>query len=230
MMFFRRMAMRGWFGHHHKMCIEKHFMMGRHGHGGHGFGRGMGGFGGPGGYGEGDDEGGSPWRGRRLSSADLQLVLLALLKGTPRHGYELIKAVEEHSLGFYTPSPGMVYPALSYLEDHGFASVTVEGNKKRYGITPEGETWLAERQHSADAILAQLRAMGERVKRMNEAMAFDRETDNAAEWTDTGHDPLRTARWRLKFALMEKRFASREEQQRVADILLRALKEITGER
>jgi DNA-binding PadR family transcriptional regulator len=157
-------------------------------------------------------------------------VLLALLKGTPRHGYELIKAVEEHSLGFYTPSPGMVYPALSYLEDHGFASVTVEGNKKRYGITPEGETWLAERQHSADAILAQLRAMGERVKRMNEAMAFDRETDNAAEWTDTGHDPLRTARWRLKFALMEKRFASREEQQRVADILLRALKEITGER
>ena len=105
----------------------------------------------------------------------------------------LIKAVEEHSLGFYTPSPGMVYPALSYLEDHGFASVTVEGNKKRYGITPEGETWLAERQHSADAILAQLRAMGERVKRMNEAMAFDRETDNAAEWTDTGHDPLLSA-------------------------------------
>lgn len=49
--------MRGWFGHHHKMWIEKHFMMGRHGHGGHGFGRGMGG---PGGYGEGDDEGGSP--------------------------------------------------------------------------------------------------------------------------------------------------------------------------
>ena len=221
--------MHGWFGRHHKMWMEKHFMMmGRHGHGRGGFGRGMGGvggFGGPGGYGEGDDE-----RGRRLSSADLQLVLLALLKGSPRHGYELIKAVEEHSLGFYTPSPGMVYPALSYLEDHGFASVTAEGNKKRYGITPEGEAWLAERQHSADAILAQLRAMGERVKRMNEAMAFDRETDGSAEWADTGNDPLRTARWRLKFAIMEKRFASREEQQRVADILLRALKEITGER
>ena len=84
--------MHGWFGRHHKLWLEKHFMMGRHGHGRGGFGRGMGGFGGPGGYGEGDDEGGSPWRGRRLSSADLQLVLLALLKDAPRHGYELIKA------------------------------------------------------------------------------------------------------------------------------------------
>uniref|UniRef100_A0A0S4VRN3 Transcription regulator protein n=2 Tax=Ralstonia solanacearum TaxID=305 RepID=A0A0S4VRN3_RALSL len=121
----------------------------------------------------------------------------------------------------------MVYPALSYLEDHGFASVVAEGNKKRYAITPEGAAWLAERQQAADAILAQLRAMGERMQRMNEAMAFDRDTE-AADWSDAGSDPLRTARWRLKFALMEKRFASREEQQRVADILLRALKEING--
>ncbi|MGA3770679.1 PadR family transcriptional regulator [Ralstonia nicotianae] len=217
--------MHGWFGRHRKMWMEAHWMMGRH-HGGRpGFGRG---FGGPGGFGEGDEgEGGNPWRGRRLSSADLQLVLLALLKDAPRHGYELIKAVEEHSLGFYAPSPGMVYPALSYLEDHGFASVVAEGNKKRYAITPEGATWLAERQQAADAILAQLRAMGERMQRMNEAMAFDRDTE-AADWSDAGSDPLRTARWRLKFALMEKRFASREEQQRVADILLRALKEING--
>ena len=166
--------------------------------------------------------------GRFFRRGELRLALLDLIAEKPRHGYELIKAVEEHSLGFYTPSPGMVYPALSYLEDHGFASVTAEGNKKRYGITPEGEAWLAERRSSADAILAQLRAMGERMQRMNEAMAFDRDTDAGAEWTDTGNDPLRTARWRLKFALMEKRFASREEQQRVADILLRALKEIVG--
>ncbi|MFP4594078.1 PadR family transcriptional regulator [uncultured Ralstonia sp.] len=220
--------MHGWFGRQRQMWMEAQWMMARHGHGPHGFGRGFGGRGGPGGCGDGDEGDSGVWRGRRLSSADLQLVLLALLKESPRHGYELIKAVEEHSLGFYTPSPGMVYPALSYLEDHGFASVTAEGNKKRYGITPEGEAWLAERRSSADAILAQLRAMGERMQRMNEAMAFDRDTDAGAEWTDTGNDPLRTARWRLKFALMEKRFASREEQQRVADILLRALKEIVG--
>lgn len=70
--------MHGWFGRHRKMWMEAHWMMGRH-HGGRpGFGRG---FGGPGGFGEGDEgEGGNPWRGRRLSSADLQLVLLALLK------------------------------------------------------------------------------------------------------------------------------------------------------
>ncbi len=53
--------------------------------------------------------------GRKLGSADLQTVLLALLADRPSHGYELIKAIEERSGGFYTPSPGVIYPALTYL-------------------------------------------------------------------------------------------------------------------
>ena len=51
-----------------------------------------------------------------LASGDLQLIVLALLQEKPRHGYEIIKALEEHSSGLYTPSPGVVYPALTYLQ------------------------------------------------------------------------------------------------------------------
>src|SRR6202158_3229989 len=68
--------------------------------------------------------------GRKLGSGELQLVILALLEERPRHGYEIIKALEETSKGFYAPSPGMVYPALTYLEEVGYATVEAEGSKK----------------------------------------------------------------------------------------------------
>ena len=73
--------------------------------------------------------------GRRLASGDLRLVLLALLAERASHGYELIKALEERSGGFYSPSPGMVYPALTWLEEVAYASVTAEGAKKLYSIS-----------------------------------------------------------------------------------------------
>src|SRR5208282_842328 len=95
--------------------------IGRH-HGGRGFGGFVAGFTGGRGLG-----GGSFRTGRKLSSADLQLIILALLAEKPSHGYELIKSLEERSSGFYSPSPGMVYPALSYLEEIGHASVEPEG-------------------------------------------------------------------------------------------------------
>src|SRR5215471_1749705 len=60
--------------------------------------------------------------GRKLGSEELQLVILALLAENPSHGYELIKVLEERSSGFYSPSPGMVYPALTYLEEVNYAS------------------------------------------------------------------------------------------------------------
>src|SRR3984885_3967400 len=80
--------------------------------------------------------------GRKLGSAHLQLLLLALLAEKPSHGYELIKAVEERSSGYYSPSPGMVYPALTYLEEIGYASVALEGTRKLYTITDEGRAYL----------------------------------------------------------------------------------------
>src|SRR5277367_5861944 len=64
---------------------------------------------------------------RMLASGDLQLIILALLSEKPRHGYEVIKQVEEHSSGMYSPSPGMVYHALTYLEEMGYAASESEG-------------------------------------------------------------------------------------------------------
>ncbi len=77
--------------------------------------------------------GGRPFgMGRKLASVDLQLLILGLLAEKPRHGYEIIKALDERSKGFYIPSPGMVYPALTYLEEIGHATVEADGSRKLY--------------------------------------------------------------------------------------------------
>ena len=103
--------------------------------------------GGPGGRGgDADDDFGGDgrgWtRGRRVSAEDLQLMLLGLLEQNPSHGYELIKALGTLSNGFYTPSPGMVYPALTYLEELGYATVEQDGAKKRYSLAEPGRAYL----------------------------------------------------------------------------------------
>jgi len=72
--------------------------------------------------------------GRKFDAADLQLIILAMLSEQPRHGYELIKTFEERSGGFYVPSPGVIYPALTYLEETGQAEVEASGTKKLYRI------------------------------------------------------------------------------------------------
>src|SRR5947207_13193071 len=89
--------------------------------------------------------------GRKLGSDDLQLVILALLEEKPRHGYEVIKALEERSGGFYSPSPGMVYPALTYLEELGYGVVEVDGTKKLYRITGDGRRHLHHGVEVAEA-------------------------------------------------------------------------------
>src|ERR1700712_3637989 len=125
--------------------------IGRH-HGRHGSGRGGGGFGGDGFMGGGA---GFPG-GRKLTSADLQLVILALLAERPAHGYELIKLLEERSGGFYSPSPGMIYPSLTYLDEIGHAVVEPDGARKLYRITDVGLAHLAANRAAADSILEAL--------------------------------------------------------------------------
>src|SRR5277367_1130133 len=115
---------------HHAMHHQHHAAR----HHGHDFG----GFPFAGRHGAPGDLHGAFGRGRKLGSADLQLLLLALLAERPSHGYELIKALDERSNGYYAPSPGMVYPALTYLEEIGHASVEAEGTKKRYTISEAG--------------------------------------------------------------------------------------------
>jgi DNA-binding PadR family transcriptional regulator len=170
--------------------------------------------------------------GRKLGSDDLQLVILALLEEKPRHGYEIIKALEERSGGFYSPSPGMIYPALTYLEELGYAVVEVDGTKKLYRITDEGRRHLDERRAFAEAIFAQLRWIGSRMEHVRRAF----EGDEAAPNMDTESPrrgfgkALNEARHVLRAALVSRFDADVDEQKRVAEILRRAADEIVGKK
>ncbi len=158
--------------------------------------------------------------GRKLDADDLQLVILALLAEKPAHGYELIKALGERSGGFYSPSPGMVYPALTYLDEIGYASVEAEGTRKLYRITDAGRAYLEQNRTLADTILAQLKWVGERMEHVRQAFSGEGEPG------DGSTSKLRDARARLRALLVERRNAPDEEQSRIADILDRAADEI----
>jgi len=199
--------MRGMFSHHHH-C------------GGRARGGPLGGFAAR--FGHGDGIGGRGFfGGRKLGSDELQLVILALLEERPRHGYEIIKALEETSRGFYAPSPGMVYPALTYLDEVGYATVEADGSKKLYRITETGSQKLAENRALVDAILAQLARIGGKIERVRQAFAGD-------EQPDVGHRAVDEARRALRAALLAKLNASPSsaELERVADVLRRALDEL----
>ncbi len=197
--------------------------MGRH-HGGRGFGHFASGF--MGGLGR----GGMQFRtGRKLAAADLQLVILALLAERPSHGYELIRAVEERSGGFYTPSPGVIYPALTYLEEIGHVTVEAEGTKKLYQITDAGREHLAQNRAAVDAMLAELEHIGRKMEHVRRVFS----EEQAAGGEDADFDPrlsreLHLARRALKMALFQKRRCSSEEAKRIAEILKRAADEIRG--
>src|SRR5271163_5272853 len=81
--------------------------------------------------------------GRLFDYGELRLLILAMIAEQPRHGYELIKVIEERFGGSYTPSPGVIYPTLSWLDDMGYAAVDAEASgRKRYRLTAEGEAFL----------------------------------------------------------------------------------------
>jgi DNA-binding PadR family transcriptional regulator len=123
----------------------------RHEHGHHGWSR------------HGGREGG---RSRRMfDHGDLRLVLLQLLAEAPRHGYELIKAIEDLTGGAYSPSPGVIYPTLTLFEEQGLASAETEGSKKLYTLTEAGRAALEAERPAVDGLY----------RRMAETMA-DRST------------------------------------------------------
>jgi DNA-binding PadR family transcriptional regulator len=103
---------------------------------------------------------------RILAQGDLRLIALALIAEQPRHGYEIIKVLEEKTAGWYSPSPGIVYPTLTYLEDAGYVTAQAEGAKKLYTITDEGRAHLDKNRDFVDAVIERLAAVGERVGRM----------------------------------------------------------------
>ncbi|MEF2070700.1 DUF2218 domain-containing protein [Consotaella aegiceratis] len=86
---------------------------------------------------------------------DLRLVILAMIAERPRHGYELIKAIADHSGGRYTPSPGVIYPTLAWLDDVGYAAIdTREAGRKTYRITAEGEAFLSANRAAVEYLMS----------------------------------------------------------------------------
>jgi DNA-binding PadR family transcriptional regulator len=207
------------------MHHRAHLFFGRH-HGGRGFGY----FGK--GFMDGDGGGRAFGMGRKLASIDLQLLILGLLAEKPRHGYEIIKALDERSKGFYIPSPGMVYPALTYLEEIGHATVEAVGARKLYHITDTGKEHLDGNRGTADALFAQFGRVGERMDRVRRAMraeeAGEGDSEERREHERRGSKELQRARRELKAALLDKWDSPREEQQRIAEILKRAAAQILG--
>jgi len=134
--------------HHHKLHRAMHAMARRGG--------------GRGGFGWDGEEGGRGGRRRVFEGGELRLVLLALLADGPRHGYDLIREVEERTGGAYAPSPGVVYPALTMLDEMGQVDEVKEaGARKRFALTETGAAHLAERRAEADRLLAKLDMLGQ---------------------------------------------------------------------
>jgi DNA-binding PadR family transcriptional regulator len=128
---------------------------GRHGPGRRGFG--------PRGFGRrgGGEDGEGRGRGRMFEGGELRLVMLLLMEAEPRHGYDIIREIETRTGGAYAPSPGVIYPTLTLLEDIGQVEARAsEGAKKLHAITPAGLTHLNGNRAEAEAALARLDALG----------------------------------------------------------------------
>jgi len=125
-------------------------------------------------------------RGRMFDGSELRLVLLKLIADEPRHGYDLIREVEAMTGGAYAPSPGVIYPTITLLDEMGFIEEQrSEGAKKRFAATDTGRTHLTENAEQVEALLARLRALGEHRQRVDAA-------------------PIRRAMGGLKMAVMER--------------------------
>jgi DNA-binding PadR family transcriptional regulator len=142
--------------HHHGRHRGRRFAHDDDGHRG-GLRGGRRGHRGGGGDRHGDHRGGRR-SGRLFDHGELRYVVLALIAEQPRHGYEIIKEIEDRVAGTYTPSPGVIYPTLTLLEEMGHATVSEEGGKKRYAITEEGSAFLDGNRPAVDAAMARMDA------------------------------------------------------------------------
>ncbi len=109
-------------------------------------------------------------RGRMFDGSELRLVLLKLIADQPRHGYDLIREIEELTGGAYAPSPGVVYPTITLLDDMGLIiEQKAEGAKKLFAATEAGTVHLAERAEEVEALMARLTDLGAERQRNDSA-------------------------------------------------------------
>ena len=116
-------------------------------------------------------------RGRVFDQGDLRFVILRLIAERPRHGYEIIKVLEEKTAGWYSPSPGIVYPTLTFLEEAGYVTAQAEGAKKLYTITDEGRAHLDQNRDFVDAVLERIAAIGNKLARVRRRFGGDDDED-----------------------------------------------------
>lgn len=151
-------------------------------------------------------------------------MLLWFLRDTPAHGYELISRFSDLSHGYYSPSPGALYPALGQLQTKGFAQVELNGNRKTYQITPVGREHLLQLSEDAQQLVAILKHAAKRMLWVSEA-----NQDEAA--AATGWLPeFVHARKGFKAALLGQSDADHAEQRRIIAILQRATQDILEKR
>jgi DNA-binding PadR family transcriptional regulator len=182
----------------------------------------FGGFGFGGRHGGAGDMGGEDMmRARRmLAQGDLRLIALALIAEAPRHGYEIIKLLEEKTADWYSPSPGIVYPTLTFLEEAGYVTASTEGAKKLYTITDEGRAYLKANRDLVDVVLERLAAIGERVNRW-------RRSSHGEQGDRRTLPPLVEAAFdHLRETVSKRLDNDAEDESRLVEILARAATEL----
>ncbi len=167
-----------------------------------------------------------PRLGRFLAHGDLRFLILKLIEEKPRHGYDVIKAIEERVAGAYSPSPGVIYPTFSLLEElEWIRPIDSEGSKNLFEITEDGSLALRANRATLEAILA-------RMKELSEAQAGQAEDKPADEPAATGNRAIEP---RLRLALddlgraIEHRFAGDPPSQDQLDSMLGALSTAASE-
>ena len=155
-------------------------------------------------------------------AGDLKLLALALIAEQPRHGYEIIKLIEEKTSGCYSPSPGVVYPTLTFLEEAGYVTAESEGAKKRYTITEEGRAYLEENRDIANMVLARLAAIGSKMARARRAGSERQDREDAQNVPSSSMPPSTISRRDGKAAEDQ----DAEAETRIVEILARAAQDI----
>jgi DNA-binding PadR family transcriptional regulator len=160
--------------------------------------------------------------GRMLATGDLRLIALGLIAEQPRHGYEIIKVLEDKTAGWYSPSPGVVYPTLTFLEEAGYVTAQTEGAKKLYTITEEGRAHLAENRDFVDAVLERMAALGERVTSMRRRFGRGEDADDRS----SAPPLVRAAFDNLRTVAMQRIEDDADAETKIVEVLARAAQEI----
>jgi DNA-binding PadR family transcriptional regulator len=162
-------------------------------------------------------------KGMLLDSPEMRLIALHLLSQHPSHGYEIIKSVGKLTSGVYAPSPGMVYPTLTYIEKLSYATSDMQGGKKLFRITKEGTAFLTEHQGQLTEVLSRIDFLGRKMASMQQHMAQEQMTDERWGATGTENAAFRDLRHELKTVLFEKLNASEQEKGRIMKIMRNAI-------